>query len=311
MRLAPPGPGDSNRVEKKAVVGYARRDGPAGLLQFWRYTMLERALAVGICLTLITGCPGGDGESENEGNTASPEGALSCDTTPVECRTAFADAYEGVYAGPSTGRVILDIDVLGGIVGTVTKVDGSSVAVMGKVDEFGQVTFKTDDGTEWTGQFTKDQQLTGTFTTSDAMNGTFVAASTTPALGPPGPTGSSTAAEPSVDTGGDTGSDTPAPPVSAPSGTIDGPALLAKAKLACAATEACPDFGSDCATLEEQGEAGLGPVECRNLEAALYDCMVTNKCDSQTACNAQVSPLITCTFGGEAAGAPLPAMLRP
>jgi hypothetical protein len=249
--------------------------------------MCRMTLAMLVGLPFVVGCPAEGNRDGADGGT--PEGALACDKAPVACRETFADNYEGTYAGSKTGRVILDIDALGGIVGTATKMDGTSVAMFGEVDEFGQLTLSDDDGTEWRGQFTQERQLSGTWAGTDDSNGTFVAASTT------------RSAATSTD------DSTPSPPTQQPSGDVSASAAAAAALSACEATRECEGMTANCAEIEAAGESATAPPECRAAELSLYDCMVENGCNSEVACNALFLATFDCTLGGSATVAPAPS----
>lgn len=228
-----------------------------------RYSPLLLAL-------LLAGCPAAEGDDEVASNA---EGELACNKTPVECRTAFADQYEGTYEGDATGRVMLDIDVLGGIVGTATLVEGGSTALMGKVNEFGQVDIQAEDGTEFTGQFSEDKQLVGSWTRDDGTKGTFEAVSTT--APPPDSSG-----DPTGDTGG-----------SEPPGSSS--ADLAEAsKEACRQLQGCEGVDEiDCDTAE-------GPLAgCESVAGPFYQCEIDAGCAFMTECEDEALAYINCLIG--------------
>jgi hypothetical protein len=210
------------------------------------------------------------------------DGELPCNTTPVECRQAFWDVYDGTYQGDAAGSLILDVDILGGVVGTVTLVGGTSTALQGQVNEFGKLVATTEDGTEYTGQFTSDKRDAGTWTAADGTNGTFEAAS----MSATGPASTSPAA-----------SDSSPPSM----GSVMSAEVLAAATDACEALQSCEGVDPpDCSTLTE---ASLLPAECSAFELAVYTCQGDAGCDFATACDAEAEAAFNCLLGEPEPGA--------
>lgn len=257
---------------------------------------IARAASALACVTLAAGACSSKADSDDSSEMSTTDGALECKTTPVECREAFADNYAGTYMGDAAGSVIVDIDVLGGIVGTATLVEGGSVALDGKVNEYGKVEITAEDGTTFEGQFSKDKQLTGTWKRTDGSKGTFSVVSTTAPVPTPGNSG------PATSPNGTAGSPSP----SQPSGTEpDDATLLAAAKTACMKIHGCEGAQQqDCTML---GDADLPPEGCRAQGLAVYECEAEAGCASGSACADQFNAALDCLIGGAASPMPTPA----
>lgn len=228
---------------------------------------LGRSILLGAWFAAVVSCSGEEGE---EGSGAAP-GDLPCDTTPVECRAAFRDVYEGTYAGAVSGRLILDIDMNGGIVGTVTAANNQSAALFGRVNEFGRVEFTSDDDTIWVGQFTADHRFAGTWAAADGKEGTFQ--------------GRRTAADPE-----------PADPADDPADPADDP-FFAAARAACRAVEHCEGVTANCDQVTDEDLAAV-PIGCRDATLSLYACQEAAACEFQTACLTEFDEALDClTFG--------------
>ena len=218
-------------------------------------------------LTLAVGACDSNSNGSNAG--ATPAGALPCTGLALDCRMAFSDTYNGTYQGTSSGTFTLNVDVLGGIQGSGVGIS----SITGQVDEFGRVTFTTDNGMTFTGQFNADRHsITGTWKSSSG-SGTFSAQSATVATGTGG-TGAGT---------GGTGS--------GPSATT----VVTAAAQACQKMVTCSlASATDCPTVTSTTQPDL-PQACWDKELATYQCVIDTACTSiQTGCQAAYTAADTC-----------------
>ena len=194
---------------------------------------------------------GGCSSSSSNSSSATPAGALPCTGLAIDCRAAFSDSYNGTYQGTESGTFTLNVDILGGIQGS-----GPGITITGQVDEFGRVTFTTNDGKSFTGQFGSDHHsITGSWKSSSG-SGTFSAQSTT------APTG----------TGG-TGN----------GGAGSGPtasAVVAAMGQACQKEVTCAMVDASlCSTITSTSQPDL-PQPCWDKELAFYRCVIDTACAS-------------------------------
>jgi len=234
---------------------------------FGKIAVMVRWLCfLGACL-LVGACS----SSTNGGNSATPAGALPCTGLAIDCRAAFADTYNGSYAGAQSGTFGLSVDILGGIQGTAP----GSITITGQVNEFGQITFTFSDGTTFTGQFNADHHgFKGTWKSSGGQTGTFEGQSTTYV---------------NTNTGTDAGTNT--------TGPLTASTVVAISEAACQHAVTCGDIvASTCPVAMGQTEP-LSPEACWAKDVALNQCISNAACDYRTKCDAANTALENCVFG--------------
>jgi hypothetical protein len=216
------------------------------------------------------------GSSDDDGSAAkTPAGALPCEGLALDCRLAYADEYDGTYAGGDQGRFTIRVDVLGGISGTVNGDASGAQSATGQVNEFGQIEFTLPDGTTFTGQFNADgASFQGTWTGPEG-SGTFTGRSATKA---PSGTGGNGGGGPGT---GGTGNVGPQP---------------STAEVVTAAQQSC-DAAAACGFVPASACASVMPkslTDCLREELALYQCIIADPCNSPTTCATQSAAMMTC-----------------
>jgi hypothetical protein len=238
--------------------------------------LVQALVSVGV---VAVGCSSSGGDDKPK-----EAGTLACNQPATECRAGFADTYEGTYTGDASGRVILDVDVLGGIVGTATKADGSSVAIFGQVNEFGKITAEADDGTQFVGQFEADGSFTGTWTGPNGSDGTFSGTSTTPTTGTGGRSGAGGASS-----GGSAGGSTSTDPLATD------PRFIPSLDAICDAIVACGQDRKECEEQVVLLRGGAAQAGCIDELNAFFACAVgAGTCDASVQCQGVFDSLMTC-----------------
>jgi hypothetical protein len=218
------------------------------------------------------------GSSDDEGSAPkTPPGALPCEGLALDCRLAYADEYDGTFAGDDQGRFTIRVDVLGGISGTVNGDASGAQSATGQVNEFGQIALTLPDGTTFSGQFNADgSSFQGTWTGPEG-SGTFSGRSATKA---PSGTGGSGGGGGGPGSGG-TGNVGPQPTT---------------AEVIAAVQQSC-DAAAGCGLVPASVCVGVMPkslTDCLREELALYQCIIADPCDSLTSCASYSSAMMTC-----------------
>lgn len=217
-------------------------------------------------VSLLSLSIGGCSSSSSSNAGATPAGALPCTGLTIDCRAAFADTYSGSYAGSESNTFSINVDILGGIQGS-----GPGITITGQVDEFGRVTFTTDDGKTFTGQFSSDRHgMSGTWKSSSG-SGTWSAQSTTAPTGTGGTGAGGTGSGPSAST------------------------VVNTAAQACQKAVTCGTLtAADCPTVNSTTQPDY-PQPCWAEELAIYQCINDTACASIPAtCGAKVTAADSC-----------------
>jgi hypothetical protein len=246
------------------------------------------SMVAALVVMVAVGCSSDDDDKET--------GALPCDSTPSECKAAFADDYEGVYTGDASGRVIFTVDPDGTLYGTATT-DAGSEALDGTVNQFGRIQGTASDGTKYDGQFDGNNGFSGTWTSPEGNTGTFAGKGTGVSV-PVGTGGSSaTGGRSGTATGGrsPTGGTTSTGGTSSTDPILSDPRFSPDTPTICAASVVCGADISECEPnliLLRDIAVDSGCIAQLN---AMFACVVdTGACDIPTQCPAQYEAFETC-----------------